>query len=425
MNDDKKNQAAANGEASYEQEGMERRVDGSTHDSDDLPHCPVCLQEFKKSIGKKTGAISVPGFKMHLHRCRHCQYIMRLCNLVNKPIWCERMEKGELQYFKQHYLFHPNAKKNAQHYCSTNNALDEMDCNKEKTKCGVSIQRNESKINHESGTNNNEEGMKKARLNDLSDRSKQNENMDIDNDADNASMFKMKLRSRKERGSESSLSSNDEDFQYIDNSLSEEEVDDEMILLGNEHEGLDTMMEYGDERNSEINNEEAETNSNKCERTDFLLEKMEELHTIGIPQISNETSASLSLLQVMEKHNCSDATYKDIMTWAAEANQRGHIFKQKFVSRKHTIETMQRNLRMMDCNFFTEYVNLKPNNVLAEVMVCDVKAQLFQLLSNKELMKNENLDIPCHDGVFGNPIPKNQLTYIGPLSMGECVKTLC
>eukprot|EP00536_Pseudo-nitzschia_multiseries_P008767 jgi/Psemu1/21377/gm1.21377_g len=129
----------------------------------------------------------------------------------------------------------------------------------------------------------------------------------------------------------------------------------------------------------------------------------------------NHLLAELELMNLMARHKLPLNTFKSIFQWAKKSQMRpGFDFcDAKIRSRKTIFDNLQSNLGLSDMKFHPHILNWLPDNKPTQVYVCSFKDAIYSLLSDQQLMIEENLSFPN----YSTPLSPDNNPELNPHSV--------
>eukprot|EP00536_Pseudo-nitzschia_multiseries_P006346 jgi/Psemu1/15033/gm1.15033_g len=165
--------------------------------------------------------------------------------------------------------------------------------------------------------------------------------------------------------------------------------DEDVFPLNNNINNANDEDDNDDDINK--NNDNNSTNNIDCEDN-------KEDHTNGHTKLPppHHLLAELELMNSMVKHKLPLNTFKSIFQRAKKSQSRtGFDFcNAKIRSQKAIFDNLQSNLGISDMKFHPHILNWLPDNKPTQVYVHSFKDAIYSLLSNKQLMREENLSFP-------------------------------
>eukprot|EP00536_Pseudo-nitzschia_multiseries_P006128 jgi/Psemu1/14525/gm1.14525_g len=106
----------------------------------------------------------------------------------------------------------------------------------------------------------------------------------------------------------------------------------------------------------------------------------------------------------------------ELMNLMARHKSPLNAFKSIFQSRKAIFDNLQSNLGLSDMKFYPHILNWLPDNKPTQVYVCSFKDAIYSLLSDQQLMREENLSFPGYSTTLS---PDNPHSLISELHHGS------
>eukprot|EP00537_Pseudo-nitzschia_pungens_P007979 CAMPEP_0172379242 /NCGR_PEP_ID=MMETSP1060-20121228/69828_1 /TAXON_ID=37318 /ORGANISM="Pseudo-nitzschia pungens, Strain cf. cingulata" /LENGTH=405 /DNA_ID=CAMNT_0013106979 /DNA_START=256 /DNA_END=1470 /DNA_ORIENTATION=+ len=148
---------------------------------------------------------------------------------------------------------------------------------------------------------------------------------------------------------------------------------------------------------------------------------------------SPQLTAEINLINLMTKHKLPLSTFKSIFQWAKQSqNLLGFDFSTTPIRTRESIfKEIKTNLAVHDSKFHPKITNWLPDNKPTQIFVRSFYDALYSLLTNRELMTDQNLSFPdCNTPLSPQNFPElTEATIISELHHGtwwtESWKQLC
>ena len=108
--------------------------------------------------------------------------------------------------------------------------------------------------------------------------------------------------------------------------------------------------------------------------------------------------AKLELLKILDKHNCHNSVFKDVMNWhnhySSIQHRHNQTYKYEHMGREHFLNKIIEKRDMIQMKPIVKTIQIHQEDV--EITTFDFKQQLLSLLRDKDLMHPDNLvlDLP-------------------------------
>ena len=107
-----------------------------------------------------------------------------------------------------------------------------------------------------------------------------------------------------------------------------------------------------------------------------------------------QLQAELCLLKLLNKHKAPLQMFPAIQEWARDSFNLGHDFSRTVRPRSRALVELEERFDMRDARFTPKIVSYLPDERPTVVYVASFASAVYSLLSDKDLMKEENLSFP-------------------------------